>query len=59
MINYSSKTSALHIYLESHQLVSNFKQDWKYLLSMMTGRSTDVSSFQGFEVTCMLPKKVF
>ena len=25
----------------------------------MTGRSTDVSSFQGFEVTCMLPKKVF
>ena len=61
MINHSSNTSYFS-YLESHQLISNFK-DWMEIIII---NDNDISSFVGFEVTCMhatrespLEKKMF
>ena len=62
MINHSSKTSYFS-YLESHQLISNFK-DWMEII--IINDNDTISSFVGFEVICMhatqespLEKKMF
>ena len=62
MINHSSNTSYFS-YLESHQLISNFK-DWMEII--IINDNDTLSSFVGFEVTCMhatqespLEKKMF
>ena len=49
MINHSSNTSYFS-YLESHQLISNFK-DWMEII--IINDNDTLSSFVGFEVICM------
>ena len=49
MINHSSNTSYFS-YLESHQLISNFKD---CMVIIIINDNDTLSSFVGFEVTCM------